>query len=161
LFGQNRVTFGIGCVSLLLIFSLIIGCSGPGSGSPKDVVIKLFGAMERDDRAGIINLLDMPSLMNISEYDYALQRKEPRVFHNPEKLLDDLTGYGLTKTVWFDMQRIVGNTEIHGDSAFVEVSFIDKEASKQYYNKFGLRRINDQWRIYSFRTMTGKESSEY
>ncbi len=131
-----------------------IGCSSAGGGSPKDVVIKLFGAMERDDRAGIVLLLDMPALMNITDYDYALQRKERRVFHNPEKLLDDLTGEGLTKIKWFNMQRVIGNTEIRGDTAYVEVSFISKETKTQYYNKFGLHRKNDRWRIYSFKTIS-------
>lgn len=110
--------------------------------------------MERDDRAGIVILLDLPALMNITDHDYALQRKEARVFHNPELLLDDLTGAGLTKTKWFNMQRIIGKTEIRGDSAFVEVSFISNETKTQYYNKFGLHRKNDRWRIYSFRTIS-------
>ena len=138
----------------LFVLSQFIGCSDIGGGSPKDVVIKLFGAMERDDRAGLVILLDMSALMNITDHDYALQRKEVRVFHNPDLLLDDLTGTGLTKTKWFNMQRVIGKTEIRGDSAFVEVSFISNETKTQYYNKFGLHRKNDRWRIYSFRTIS-------
>jgi len=110
--------------------------------------------MERNDRAAIVYLLDLPALMSITGVDYALQRDEPRVFRNPEKLLDDLTNDGLTKTKWFEMQRVIGKTEIKGDTAFVEVSFISKETNIQYYNKFGLHRKNEQWRIYSFRTIT-------
>jgi hypothetical protein len=144
-------------LSILLIIialSLYIGCAGVGGGdSPKDTVIKLFGAMERNDRAAIIRLLDLPALMSITDADYALQRDKPRVFRNPEKLLDDLTNDGLTKTKWFEMQRVIGKTEIKGDTAFVEVSFISKETNIQYYNKFGLHQKNDQWRIYSFRTI--------
>jgi hypothetical protein len=154
---QNKISSWITLSLVLFIFSQLVACGGAGGDTPKDVVIKLFGAMERNDRAAIVNLLDMAALMNQTDQDYALQRKEPRVFHNPEAVLDDLTGNGLTKTRWFNMQRVVGNTEIEGDTAYVEVSFISKETNTQYYNKFGLRRMDGQWRIFSFRTMTGKE----
>jgi hypothetical protein len=150
----NKILLYVCLLSALFLSAQFIGCAGAGGGSPKDVVIKLFGAMERNDRAGIVNLLDMAALMNITDHDYALQRKEPRVFHNPEALLDDLTGTGLTKTKWFNMQRVVGNTEIHGDTAYVEVSFISKKTNTQYYNKFGLHRQNGRWRIYSFKTIS-------
>ena len=93
-------------------------------------------------------------LESTSGEDYALQRDEPRVFHNPEEILNDLTDDGLTKTRWFSMQRVIGNTQIKGDTAFVEVSFIDKARSKQYYNKFGLHKKDNSWKIYSFRTIS-------
>jgi hypothetical protein len=143
--------------SALLIFLWIfmLACSGSGPDEPKEVVIKLFGAMERNDRAAIAHLLDLPALMNERDDDYALQRSEPRVFYNPEDILDDLTGNGKTKSVWFSMQRVIGATEVTGDSAKVEVSFINKESNKQYYNKFGLHKVNDRWKIYSFKTITG------
>lgn len=123
--------------------------------SPKDVVIKLFGAMARDDRAAIVYLLDLPALMRIADEDYALQRDKPRVFHNPEDILNDLTGDGTTKSRWFSMQRIVGRTEVCGDTAFVEVSFIDKRIEVQYYNRFGLHKADNRWKIYSFKTISG------
>lgn len=145
----------MGLCFLLALLTQLTVCSGGGD-SPKDVVIKLFGAMERDDRAAIAYLLDIPAFMNITDEDYALQRDEPRVFHNPQDLLDDLTGEGLTKERWFALQRVIGSTEIAGDTAFVEVSFINKERGIQYYNKFGLHKPGNRWKIYSFKTISGK-----
>jgi len=144
---------GAGIVYVFLV--LITACSSESAGNPKEAVKHLFGAMERDDRAAIAHLLDLPQLMSITDEDYALQRPEARVFHNPEDILDDLTGDGLTKNRWFGMQRVMGKTEVVGDSAFVEVSFIDKKTNIQYYNKFGLHKVNDRWKIYSFRTIGG------
>lgn len=129
------------------------GCSGRGDGSPRDTVTQLFGAMENNDRATVAHLLDLPALMNIKGQDYALQRPEPRVFYNPEDILDDLTEEGVTKTRWFSMQRVMGQSEIHGDTAFVEISFIDKQSNVQYYNKFGLHKVDGRWKIYSFKTI--------
>lgn len=142
---------------LIAIMLGLMACSGgPSASDPKEVVIHLFGFMERNDRAGIAHLLDLPALMSNRDDDYALQKKEPRVFYNPEDILDDLTGDGETKRVWFSMQRVIGNTEISGDTAFVEVSFIDKAKDIQYYNKFGLHRVNDRWKIYTFRALSGR-----
>lgn len=140
-------------VSNLLIF-ILLACSGSESRNPKETVIRLFGAMERDEKAAILNLVDVPALMEISGEDYGLNSENPRTFHNPEDILNDLTGDGLTKTRWFSMQRIIGRVEIVGDTAYVEVSFVDKENSKQYYNKFGLHKKNNNWKIYNFRTIS-------
>jgi hypothetical protein len=109
--------------------------------------------MERNDRAAVNDILDLPSLMAYDQEDYALNRNTPRVFHSPDEILDDLTGDGLTRKRWFDLQRIVGQANIKGDTAFVDVSFIDKAKDIQYFNKFGLHKINGRWKIYSFRTI--------
>lgn len=138
---------------LISVLILLPMCSDVSYDSPKEVVIRLFGAMDRDDRAAIVHVLDLSAMMGNKDNDYALQTKTPRTFYNPEDILNDLTGEGLTKTRWFSLQRVIGGTEIRGDSALVEVSFIDKEKSIQYYNKFGLYRKDGGWRIYSFRTI--------
>ena len=139
---------------LVLSLSTLLSCSDSKSSDPKETVIRLFGAMERNEKAAILQLVDVPAMMEKSTEDYALQSDNPRIFHDPEDILNDLTGDGLTKTRWFSMQRIIGQVEIKGDTAFVEVSFIDKARSKQYYNKFGLYKSPTGWRIYSFRTLS-------
>jgi len=147
--GSKAITVITGL--FLTVLALAAGCGSGADGNPKEVVIQLFGAMDRNERAAIPRLLDMPALMEAQDEDYALQRSRPRKFYNPEEILNDLTDSGLTKTIWFSMQRIVGKTTHQGDTAFVEVSFVDKAKGVQYYNKFGLHRVNNRWKIYSFR----------
>lgn len=153
--GQKKPNIA-GISFILILIGLTMSCGSSGDGSPKEVVIKLFGAMERDDRGAIVHLVDLPELMNKEREDYALQTDRPRIFHNPEELLDDLTGEGLTKTRWFAMQRVIGQTQIIGDTATVEVSFINKSTDVQYYTKFGLHKKNNRWKIFSFR-QAGKD----
>ncbi len=138
-------------ISLILLM-MTVSCGEPQN-SPRNTVIQLFGAMERNDRAAVNDILDLPSLMEKGVEDYALQADTPRVFYSPDEILDDLTGEGETRKRWFSLQRIVGAADIKGDTAFVEISFVDKAKSIQYFNKFGLRKINGRWKIYSFRTM--------
>ncbi len=76
-----------------------------------------------------------------------------RFFMDIDAILDDLTEGGLTHNRWMAMQRIVGDAEQSGDTAYVEVSFISQETGKQYYNKWGLRKMNDRWKIFSFHAL--------
>ncbi|MCX6827440.1 MAG: hypothetical protein NTV06_09310 [candidate division Zixibacteria bacterium] len=145
---------GLGLAIITAVLGILTVCSKIGSDSPKAVVIKLFGAMEKNRTQDIPLLVDLPALMKIRDQDYALQTDKPRIFYAPEDILRDLTGDGLTKQRWFAMQRIVGNTDVAGDTAFVEVSFIDKSTNTQYYNKFGLRKLHGRWKIYSFKTIS-------
>ena len=141
------ITLIVGGLSLLLTCS-----SGPNQNDPRQVVISLFGAMERNDQAALAHILDLASLMRNTAEDYAVTTDSPRVFTDPRQILNDLTDGGLTKTRWFSMQRIVNNAAVMGETATVEVTFVDKNASKGYRTSFGLRKLNDKWRIYSFKT---------
>jgi hypothetical protein len=143
--------------SILTLVSATImlsGCGGQDLSEPREVVISLFGAMEKNDEAALTHLLDLPELMRNSQEDYALQVENARVFTNPEEVLQDLTGDGETKRVWFALQRIVSNARISGETALVDVTFVSKPASRGYRTTFGLHLKHGEWRIYSFRTVT-------
>lgn len=146
-----KLTFVV-LILLLGVIGLNSGCSDSGPPDPKSAVFSMFGAMEKDDKAALAHLLDLPELMKTINDDYALQTDNPRVFTNPLEVLDDLTGEGQTKVRWFSLQRIIGNTEIIGETATVEVTFVDKQSSRGYLTKFGLHVKNGKWRIYSFKT---------
>lgn len=144
-------------VLTIMTFCLFGGCgSGPDSDAPKKTVISLFGAMEKDDKAALLYVLDLPELMKNLNEDYAIQTDDPRVFTSPEQVLEDLTGEGLTKKTWFSLQRIVNSVNLTSEeTATVDVTFVDKEASKGYMTRFGLHKVNDKWKIYSFKTISG------
>ena len=143
-----------GLTAVVILAVLIAGCGDSGStDDPKKVVIALFGAMEQNDQGRIAHLLDMRELMKDTGEDYALTGGKPRVFTDPRQLLEDLTNDGETKRRWFSMQRIVNKAEIIDETAFVEVTFVDKESSRGYLTKFGLRKSRGKWKIYSFKTL--------
>jgi len=142
---------------LLTVSGALLSCAESVSESPRRVVIELFGAMERDERAGLANVLDIAALMEERQYDYALNLDQPRIFTTPLEIFADLTDSGLTKQTWFKYQRVVGDEEITGDTAYVDVSFVDKETGKQIFNRFGLRKVGQRWRIFSFRTLVAPQ----
>lgn len=131
---------------------IISGCSSGANteSDPRKAVIKMFRAIENNDRESLAHFLDFEMLLKTGQRDYALKTDTPRKFSDPEEILDDLLEGGLTNQRWQAMQRIVGSASQTPDSALVEVSFINKETNTQYYNKFGLRKVSDVWKIYSF-----------
>lgn len=150
-FGVGSVVLGFWLIVAFLLQFGLVGCSEEVGNSPKKVVIGLFGGMERNERGAVANALDLPELMKTTERDYALNLDTARVMKYPTDILKDLTDEGMTKKVWFDMRRIVGDEVVEGDSAYVEVSFLNTTTGTQYYNRFGVHRIAGRWRIYSFR----------
>lgn len=136
----------------LSIALLSVSCGSSGPAGPRDAVIELFGAMEKNDQAALAHLLDLSALMKNSEFDYSLSTEdEPRLFKSPIEILEDMTGEGLTKKRWFSLQRIVNQVEFYGETATVEVTFVDKNSSKSYLTKFGVHIVNDKWKIYTFK----------
>lgn len=143
---------------LLTALAMVAGCGGDKytEPDPQQAVVKFMRAVEQDKRAELAHYLDLPSFIGPRTVDITMS-DTVRQFDNPEQVLDDLSKGGLTYTRWMQMQRVVGKGEILGDTALVEMSFISKETGKQYYNKWGLRRYNGSWKIYSFRMMAPEE----
>ena len=135
-----------------LFFSLLglVGCFSSGQDDPREVVLTMIRGMDRSDGPAIASCLDFASLLTPGATDYALRMDSVRAFPDSEALLKDLTAGGLTRERWLEMQRVVGSTTMSGDTALVEVSFISRLTNTQNYNKWGLRKINGQWKIFSF-----------
>lgn len=150
-----KLLISLTVVVVLIATALSCGSSSVSEGpDPRKVVIKVFGAMDRDDKAALTALLDLPELMVTLNEDYALQTESPRIINDPEEILADLTGDGRTKRTWFKLQRIIGDTRIISETnATVEVTFVDKTASQGYLTRFGLHKVNGRWRVYSFATV--------
>jgi hypothetical protein len=150
---RSSIVVAVAAIIVSIMALATIGCGSGQQTDPRQTVIALFGAMEKDDKAALTRILDLAELMQTINEDYALQTDSPRTFTNPQQILDDLTGDGKTKQTWFSLQRIINKAEIHGDVATVEVTFVDKERSRGYMTRFGLHKKNDKWRIYSFSMM--------
>jgi len=149
-------------ISLVIIVAaimMLVGCSSKVNTEidPRRVVMNMFGAMEENNREDLAHYLDFSQMLGRADRDYALSGDSARVFYTTEEILADLVDGGLTKKRWFSMQRVVGECTQSGDSALVEVSFIDQSNGTQYYTKFGLRSINGVWKIYSFRAINTEE----
>ena len=126
----------------------LLGCSGP---PPERTVYTFFDAMTQGDANQLALVLDSTVFSGASkapELDTLFAGASYEARRN--RILLELTG-GELKQRWLSRQVIVGQVEQRGDSAKVEVSFVDKESGKQFLTRFGLVKKGNDWRIFSFK----------
>ncbi len=136
---------------LLAAGLIIMACeSGP---QPKDTVLGFINALRGDtqielDNYLIVNELVRENAPNVYTYNDSLSVRE-----NINRFSELFAPDGKIRRLWTDKQIVVGETEVLGDTAYVEVSFIDRASSKQYYNKWGLRKTTEDWKIFAFKLL--------
>ncbi len=134
------------------LMALVVGCASGGRPDPKETVRGLFAAMQKSDSTYIIQHIDFALAAGTLEETFAVDstsgNNDPTV-----ALLGALTGEGVLRKRWLENQIVLGGATISGDTAWVEVSFIDRLTRVQYYNKMRLDFRTDHWVINAFRTL--------
>jgi hypothetical protein len=137
--------------TVLAVLTLLPSCAD--TPEPRRTVMNFLTSLREDTTSieYLDQLLDFDELLDESSiytYDSALSRTE-----NKQEFAALLLKGGKVRDRWMKNQIIVGGVQISGDTAIVEVSFIDRKAKlvKQYYNKMGVHRSEDKWRIFAFK----------
>lgn len=134
--------------ALSLFILILAGC---GQAPPDRAVYTFFDAMTQGDANRMAAVLDSAVFLGRSgalELDTLLPQAGFDERRN--RILMELTG-GNVKRVWLSDQVIVGRTQRGGDTAWVEVSFVDPETRRHYLTQFGLRSKLKSWQIFTFR----------
>jgi len=136
---------------LILTVLLILSCSS--GNKPKETVMIFFGAMRSSDTLGIQNTVDLEKILAERKNELLQSGKTAQADSlNREKLIEELT-VGNLNQMWLKNQIVVGKTEKSGDTALVEISFIDPNTGTQYYNKMALYKKDKNWKIFSFKVL--------
>jgi hypothetical protein len=134
---------------------VLAGCN-LSSAEPREAVIKFLRAVKEADTLGILQgfTLDAPYtiLPDTGLWPDGDARNDTLM---AARLLGELTPGGSVHLRWLDRRMVVGQADVRGDSAKVEVTSLDQVKGVQVYNKFGLVKGRGSWRIYSFGTETG------
>ena len=134
-----------------LAVTLICACEkGP---EPRDTVLNFVRALQTEDEIDFHQYLDLNELVhenadNLYVYDSTLSLQE-----NLKKFTDLFGLEGKIRRLWTSKQIVIGESEMAGDTALVEVSFIDRDTRKQFYNKMGLRKTESGWLIFAFKIL--------
>ncbi len=144
-----RAIIFLGGVSLA-----VISCSS-GPPAPNKVVIEFLEKdMANSDTTAILAKLDVSALVQERKNEFLEAGDSLRgQRYTGDSLTADLVAGGELNHRWLALQIIVSRVTQKGDSALVEVSFIDAKSDVQYYNKMGLRKSPQGWKIYSFKTL--------
>jgi hypothetical protein len=138
-----------------VLVCLALGLSGCSGGpEPRATVMSLFTGLHANDTTRIRQSVDLERAWSSVREDLA-QPGDSLSTSIPwgERLFASLTGEGNLRKRWMKTQVVLNKTELFGDSATVEVSFIYRESGMHYYNKMGLIRKTGRWVIVAFRTM--------
>ena len=145
---------GMGIIVLLML--MLASCAGDGRPEPKSAVLGLFAAMQKSDSASVQSFVDLKSAVSTVAKELPKIRTDDSlaVPDSAAWLLGQMTGDGRLRARWLeDNQIVIGRTESRGDTAVVEVSFLDRVTRVQYYNKMQLVYRVDHWVITKFRTL--------
>lgn len=132
------------------ILAVFMGCASDNRPDPRDTVKGLFTAMKSSDSLYISQHVDLVHAVASLGEDLPL---DSSVSDAAGALLGQLTSDGKLRERWLDNQIVLGRSMTSSDTAWVEVSFIDKLTRVQYYNKMRLEYRGDHWVINSFRTL--------
>lgn len=151
---QRSFRFHSSRIVLLLLAALLATCSGNDRPAPKETVLSLFGAMRSSDTTGIESLVNLESAYASVIKELPPPADSQLVGDPPRRMLAEMTGEGSLRRRWLeDYQIVIGRTDEQGDTAYVEVSFLDRITRVQYYNKMQLIFQDGRWQITRFRTM--------
>jgi hypothetical protein len=142
----------IRAVSLAILLLGVAGCAADNRPDPRDTVKDMFTAMRNSDSTYLSSHIDFGQAAGTLEEDFLIDSAEHAV--DPSQgLLSAMTGGGKLRARWLENQIVLGAATVSGDTAWVEVSFIDRLTRVQYYNKMRLDFRRDHWVINSFRTL--------
>ena len=137
------------CLCFLILFVATWNCSNKPD--PREDVKQLIAAVDQSDTTALKESLDLnwivsQRLKGVPEKDSLASFLKKR-----QELLDDLTGNGATRVSWNNSLVVIGKSEVTGDSATVEVTYIDKTNGIKDYTKIGLYFKDGKWKVYDLK----------
>ena len=151
----NSVSIPARLALIVLVLFGLTSCSHDARPAPKDTIMLMFNAMRESDSVSLAMNIDLVSAFPSIGLDLAPRAADSSAapVDTAAILLSAMVGDGHLNRRWLtENQIVVGKTETFGDTALVEVSFIDKITRVQYYNKMRLVFRNDRWIVTDFRT---------
>jgi hypothetical protein len=133
-----------------LLFSIFIPSCAKRP-DPRNTVKKFIEAVDQSDTTATGKLLDFRELLRGSLEGISEKEKEELFPELRQNILKDLSGEGITRMTWKNSLLVVGKSEVVGDSATVEVTYINKLSGTKNYTKMGLHFIGGKWKIYNFK----------
>lgn len=134
----------------VVIVIALAACASDSRPDPRETVKGLFAAIRTSDSLYLTQSVDLARAVTTLGEELIV---DSGISDPAQALLGQLTGDGRLRERWLDNQIVLGRASASGDTAWVEVSFIDRVTRVQYYNKMRLDFRGDHWVINSFRTL--------
>jgi hypothetical protein len=141
--------FRLTCLAILIFLAATWSCSNKPD--PREDVKKLIAAVDQSDTTALKASLDLDWMANQGSEGIPAKDRPELLSKKRQELLDDLTGNGATRTSWNNSLVVIGKSEVAGDSAAVEVTYIDKTNGIKDYTRMGLYFKDGRWKVYDLK----------
>ncbi len=137
----------------ILIICALVFAACAGGPSPKDTVFEFIDAVKNSDSLKVAKILDVDAYIKSLIAAPATAQDTAQILEqNRPKAIQSLLGEGDIRTRWLRDLIVVNKEEIYGDTATVEVSFLNQQAGTQLYTRIVLQRQTDRtWRVTYFK----------
>jgi len=116
--------------------------------SPRVVVMDFIEAVNKADTASIEKYLDLDRFTQEKLKELPDTQKVKVFAGVKEQLWSNFLGSGATRLRWQNKMIVVDKEEIEGDSARVDVTFVDQKTGITEYTKARLYKKDNRWWIY-------------
>ena len=130
----------------VLILLLVSQCGK--SPSPRVVVMDFIEAVNTADTASLEMYLDLERFTQEKVKELPDSMRAEVFSKVKEQLRENFLGSGGTRLKWQNKMIVVNKEEIEGDSALVEVTFVDQKTGITEYTKARLYKKEGRWWIY-------------
>jgi hypothetical protein len=139
--------------SIVLIIPLILLSSCEKEPEARSSVLEFVQALRIDKDFSLDKYLDIDELVRENSANVYLYDSTKSISENKEDFEELFQREGKIRKLWTSKQIVIGESVERGDTALVEVSFIDRQTKKQYYNKMGLKKTDSGWKIFAFKLL--------
>lgn len=133
---------------MLLFLSLFI--SGCGGNNPRSTVKDYVKAVLKDDSTAVDSLIDWETMITGRLQEMSPQDSLNALAYHKGNFLSSLVDSGWRRLYYMNSQIVIGKSDISGDRAEVELSFIDQQTRVQNYTRVVLIKKGKNWKIIYF-----------
>lgn len=134
------------CLSLVCVLVAALACSK--NPSPRVVVMDFIEAVNKADTAALTQYLDLDKFTQEKLKELPDSQRTAVFPSMKEQLWQNFLGTGGTRLRWQNKMIVVNKEDIQGDSAWVEVTFVDQKTGMTEYTRARLYRKDGRWWIY-------------
>jgi hypothetical protein len=132
--------------SLVCVLMSVFACSK--NPSPRVVVMDFIEAVNKADTASLTQYLDLDKFTQEKLKELPDSQRAAVFSGMKEQLWQNFLGTGGTRLRWQNKMIVVNKEDVQGDSASVEVTFVDQKTGITQYTRARLYRKDGRWWIY-------------
>jgi hypothetical protein len=140
-------------ISAVLLLITFTSCEQKPSDQARAKVLDFVKALGSDGSIDLDQYLSINDLVRENAENVYIYNDSLSISKNIENYRALFEPNGKVRRIWTQRQIVVGGGEVKGDTALVEISFIDKETGLWSHNKMGLKLTDEGWRIFAFKLL--------